>query len=130
MITDPLLTLTASDAWLTAEQIAQILETAGYWRWGDTYVPPEAHVGWVHNWLATQRGLDGVPLFARVDMRAEDGRVVSVYKQERLVHAANRRAGVSVAKHDAPRPASAGAMIRRPSHRVVHGSNRIGRRSA
>jgi len=130
MITVPLLTLTASDAWLTAEQIAEILETASYWRWGDTYVPPETRISWVHNWLDTQRDLHGAPLFARVDMRAEDGRVVSVYKQERLVQAANRRAGVSVAKRDASRTASAGAMIRRPSHRVVQGSNGIGRRSA
>jgi len=130
MTPDPLLALTASDAWLTAEQITQILETAGYWRWGDTDVPPEARVRWVHHWLSTQRGPNGVPLFASVDMRAEDGRVVPVYKQARLFSAANRRAGSSVAKHEAPRTASAGAMIHQPSHQVVHVSTGIGRRSA
>jgi len=129
MTTDQLLALTASDAWLTAEQIAHTLETAGYWRWGDTYVPPDPRVRWVHHWLATQRGPSGALLFARVDMQADDGRVVAVYKQEQLVLAASRRAGVSVAEDAAPRTASAGVLIRRPFHRMVHRSNGIARGS-
>jgi len=129
MITDQLLALTASDAWLTAEQIAHTLETAGYWRWGETYVPPDGRVPWVHHWLATQRDPSGALLFARVDMQAEDGRVVAVYKQEKLFLAASRRAGVSLAKDAAPRTASVGVMIRRPSHRGVHANNGIARGS-
>jgi hypothetical protein len=130
VITDQLLALTASDAWLTAEQITQLLETADYWRWGDTYVPPDARVHWVRTWLTTQRGPNGALLFASVDMRADDGRVVSVYKQERLFSAANRRTVVGLAKQEAPRTAPAAAMMRRPSRQVVYGSTGIGRHSA
>jgi hypothetical protein len=129
MTTDQLLALTASDAWLTAEQLAQVLATAGYWRWGDTYMLPEARMRWVHDWLATQRGPNGAPLFARVDMRTEDNRIVSVYKQERLLRTASRRAGGRVIKDDAQRTASAGAMLRRPSRGGVQGSNGVARGS-
>jgi len=130
MNSDRFLAITASDAWLTVEQILQVLETAGYWRWGDRYVSPEARLRWVHTRLVTLRGASGAPLFARVEIQGADGQSVSVYKQEWLFNPTCPRPSAVVLSDDVAPLSSARAMTRRLSPRPARGRTALGRRSA
>ena len=79
------LTLTATDDWLTAEELVKRLEAGGFW---STYFPrvsAEQRMAYTIHCLNTLVDQNDKPLFASLEILGRNGKIQRVYKQERLL---------------------------------------------
>ena len=93
MATALFIALTASDAWLTAEEIVTLLDQGGYW--SDQYLQasPDERLSHVVSQLETLSDAAGRPLFEHITSLGPDNQPVVLYKQARLIERERRRRG-------------------------------------
>ena len=91
MDTEQFLELTASDAWLTADQIAALLDRGGYWPAADGSSMLAWRLAHVEQRLNSLRTVDGRRAFVPVEVLAPDRSVMRVWKQQRLIGGAGPR---------------------------------------
>jgi hypothetical protein len=79
------LSLSATDAWLTAAEIEALLEERGYWTGTQAHLPHRVRLAYVVRYVDTLRDATSRPLFERVTSLGPAGQPVVRYKQARLI---------------------------------------------
>jgi hypothetical protein len=77
--------LTASEQWLTAEELVTRLDARGYWSTYYPGLPIKERVAYTIRQLETLLGPDGKLLFASLEIRAPSDAIQRVYKQNHLI---------------------------------------------